>query len=342
MKIAIFYKNFREVHPSHSHIGLGVSAMHTAKVLKHHGIHVRVFGVRRPEEIASVLKSESESFDIAMIQALWVPTQQLEALMGLFPRMEVMVRCHSQVGFLSVDPGAVRLLREGLSLQDSSTNFHVTGNSKRFCHFVEQAYGSRCLYVPNLYDAERVSRRHRNVPHEGPLRIASFGALRLLKLHPTAAAAALLVARHRGHSLEFYINSNRERGEDGILQTIRSMFYGLPRARLIEVPWAPWAEFRQIIASMDVCIQVSATETFNLVTADAVAEGVPSAVSEVIEWVPDYWKTSIDDPQVIADSVSALLDNRRAADDGIRALTNYTEQGVVAWKELDTSRPQRS
>jgi len=331
MTVALFYRNFKKLHTSFSHVGLGVNAMHTARVLKEHGIRTRVFGIRKPEDVAAHLL-EHGPFRFVVIEALWIPTAQLEALLEQFPRTEFLVRCHSQIGFLQIEPRAVVLLREQLRLQEVTTNFRVAANSRRFCHFVEHAYGSACLYAPNLYEIHRVSHRHRNCPHHGPLKIASFGATRLLKLHPTAAAAALLVARSRGQDLEFYVNVNRAEHGGGILETLRAMFAEVPWARIVEVPWTSWPQFRHVVARMDVCIQVSATETFNLVTADAAAEGVPSAVSPAIDWVPDAWKTATDDPQAVADTVDRLLDHRRAAQEGIEALRAYNERGVQAWK----------
>ena len=37
--------------------------------------------------------------------------------------------------------------------------------------------------------------------------------------------------------------------------------------------------FIELVKSMDMCLQVSFTETFNIVTADAVANSVPVVVS---------------------------------------------------------------
>jgi hypothetical protein len=333
MSVAIFHKDLSQPSGSYySHIALGVGAMQTAKVLRRHGIRARVFAVKTPEQIAQILSTHGP-VKFAVLEAPWIKTKAIEELISQFPCTEFLLRCHSQVAFLQVDHNAVRLVREALRLQESSTNFRVCGNSKRLCDFLRVAYGSECLLLPNLYDVHREKRRHRPLPHVGPVKIGSFGASRILKFHSTAAAAALMVARNRGTDLSFYLNIGRDDPGEWILNAIRQMFADVPWAKLVEVPWAPWPEFRHQVAAMDVCLQLSATESFNIVTADAVAEGVPSVVGPAIDWAPSYWQAPIDDPAAVARTAEILLDDRYAPEDGLKALTEYDDMSVAAWKK---------
>lgn len=326
--LAIFYRSFKEL--GYNHIGLGVNSSIGGRVLKRHGIITDVHGAKNGEHIARILR-KSTTITHVMIEAPWLLTDEIYALLQEFPRIEFAMRVHSQFGFLQVEAGAVRLLREQLHVQQLTSNFRVSGNSRRFCESVRRAYGIDCMYLPNLYDCEHVHRRYRP-PHTGRLlKLASFGAIRILKLHTTAAVAALITARERGCDLEFHINQGREENGKGVIQAIENLFQGLCWAKMIQVPWAPWPGFRTTIASMDACIQVSATETFNLVTADAACEGVPSAVSDCIEWVPDNWKTSPDDPCAIAQTLNCLLSNPHAGAQGVAALEQYVSDGVPHW-----------
>jgi hypothetical protein len=43
---------------------------------------------------------------------------------------------------------------------------------------------------------------------------------------------------------------------------------------------------------MDIGLQLSYTESFNIVAADFVKEGVPIIVSDAIKWMPSIFKTS--------------------------------------------------
>src|SRR5262249_22532051 len=162
---------------------------------------------------------------------------------------------------LQVEAGAIQLLREALADEQVALNFRVAGNSPRFCAEVEQIYGAPCAYLPNLYDPARPHRRFRAPHRDRVLRLASFGAMRLLKLHTTAGAGPLAAGGTRGCDLELHVNVHREEHGRGVLDAIRRMAAGLAWARVVEVPWAAWPDFRTTIASMDATIQVSATET---------------------------------------------------------------------------------
>jgi hypothetical protein len=120
---------------------------------------------------------------------------------------------------------------------------------------------------------------------------------------------------------------------------MKAMFDRLSWAKLIESPWAEWSQFRATVAHMDLCMQVSFTETFNIVTADAVAEGVPSVVSSAIEWTPERWHADVDNAADIARVGSALLWDTHAAEEGLHALERYLKCGLKHWLEYLDSNP---
>ena len=71
---------------------------------------------------------------------------------------------------------------------------------------------------------------------------------------------------------------------------------------------------------MHLLLQPSYTESFNMVTADGVAEGVPSVVSHAIDWAPEHWKAMMDDVLDIARVGRYLLTDPYAPQEGIEAL----------------------
>jgi glycosyltransferase involved in cell wall biosynthesis len=225
----------------------------------------------------------------------------------------------------------VQLLREQVLLAEGTLNFSVAANSERLTQFMHKVYGARVLHLPNLYEMDRVARK-RDEPHDRDVvNISSFGALRPQKNHASAAAAALMIARERGVRLRFHVNTNRNEGGATILNAVQGLFTGLRWAELIEVPWCSWPAFRRVVADMDLALQVSMTESFNLTTADAVAEGVPAVVTDSIEWAPDAWKVGADDLAGIARVGSALLSSRTGADEGLRALEKYMQRARAIW-----------
>jgi hypothetical protein len=83
---------------------------------------------------------------------------------------------------------------------------------------------------------------------------------------------------------------------------------------------------------MHLLLQPSYTESFNMVTADGIAEGVPSVVSRAIDWAPEYWKADVDDVLDIARVGRQLLNDARATADGWRALVKFNHHGVHAYQ----------
>lgn len=332
--VAIFYRNFKHHHHKHSHVGLGVGSLHIAKMLRRNGIPANVYGIWTAEDIRQTLKKLPEVTHV-IIQAPWASAADVGALAAENHAVSFAVVCHSQVGFLQVEAGAVKLIREYLMLQDESLNFRFASNSKHFKMFVERAYNTACQYLPNMYDAVRPNFRRKH-QDSSLIRVGSFGAIRLLKNHATAAAAALELARKRGTDLEFWISTQREEHGKGVLQMIQNMFYGLEWARVVENPWQNWAAFKHTVGHMDINMQVSATETFNIVSADSVAEGVPVVGSESIEWLPKDWIACIDNVSDIARVANNLLNDGDAAEDGFEALQDYMDEAVRAWVKYIT------
>lgn len=339
--VCIFYRNFQKGPTRASHIGLGVSALHTCRVLRKQRIQADPYGIWNayptkdyPESISTILE-RTPTCTHAVIEALFISVADMSKLLTQFPQVEFVCRNHSQVGFLQVEAGAVNLLREYLTLQDGSLNFKFAGNSDRFAKYVESVYHSPCLLLPNLYDFDRAATKIVQPPFDHrTIRIASLGALRLLKNHSTAAAAAQLIARSRNCNLEFYLSVNREEHGKGILQMIRNMYANLKWAKLFENPWESWPDFRKTVSHMDLCLQISFTETFNITTADACAELVPSVVGDCIEWLPDHWKANTDDAVDVARVGNMLLQNPSEVLEGNRYLRKYVRQGTDRWVEF--------
>ncbi len=337
--VLLFYRNFQAHRPQYCHIGLGVNALHTAKVLRRAKVKCDVYGVYEPHHIREKLLANS-TVTHAIIEAPWISSGEMAKLLFEFPDVHFVVRAHSQIGFLQVEPGAIKILRDLLDLQDSMLNLSVSANSSKLCEFLEKTYKSRCLYLPNLYDLER-SHRKTDIDHgtRQMLRIGSFGAMRIMKNHTTAAAAALQIAERRRSDLEFWVSVNREEHGKGVLQSLRNMFSGLHWAKLVENPWEDWTKFRKTVGHMDLCLQVSYSETFNIVTADAAAECVPSVTSSAIEWTPCHWHADPDSVAEIARTGMSLLSDPGAGDDGLKALIKYNKFGTRVWLHWLSCQP---
>ena len=110
---------------------------------------------------------------------------------------------------------------------------------------------------------------------------------------------------------------------------------GLGVTALNSAPWIPTIDrpqFRRTVRHMHLLLQPSYTESFNVVTADGVAEGVASVVSEAIEWAPDSWKAPVDDAHAMAAVGRKLLSSRRAPRQGLSALRRHNRRAIEMWR----------
>jgi hypothetical protein len=336
MSVVIAYKNFA-ANRNISHIGLGVAAINTAKVLRRDGILTDVWPILSAADLRARLKAKP--VEQVIISAPWIPTAELQDMANQFTETYFAVTCHSNVGFLQADPNGVKLVRETLELEMGTHNVRLAGNTRRFCDWIEATFGGRCYYLPNLYFLDGAPNRQRSFCGGGTLRIGVFGAVRPLKNLMSSAGAALEISRRLRVPLELWISGGRaEGGGDTVLAAVREMLAGLPNVELIVNPWQSWPNFRKTVAHMHLLLQPSYTESFNMVTADGTAEGVASVVSEAIDWAPGDWKADVDDVLDIARVGRQLLCDSSAAEEGLRALKGYVADGIRSYRDYFTIR----
>lgn len=338
LRVLLCYKNFAAF-CGISHIGLGVSAINNAKVLKSLGIRCEVVPLKNETELRQKLNliasRREQPVTHVIVSAPWISTPFYSQLCSMFPTIQFAMNCHSNVGFLQADRRGIELLREGLELEAGIFNFHVAGNSKKFCRFIEDAYSSPCKYLPNLYYLDHLCNPHRSswMHTGGVLRIGAFGATRVFKNILSSIGAAIEISRDLKAQTEIWLSTEREDGGDSkrILSSAKALLNGLPNIQLKEAKWSSWHQFRKTVGNMHLLLQPSYTESFNMVTADGVAEGVPSVVSEAIVWAPEHWKAETDDVFDIARKGVHLLHDPNAAREGLRALKIHNKEGEIAW-----------
>ncbi len=332
-RVILTYKNFPVAHHV-SHIGLGVSALNTAKVLRENGIHADVWPILNAKDLAARIEAASPRPSHVVICAPWLPTLDLQAfLVFRYPDIQFAVVCHSNVGFLSADPSAITNFRQELDLEQGALNFSAAGNSQRFVRFIQESYQRPCIWLPNLYYLTDKSPSPRKPWSGGTIRIGSFGAVRPLKNNLSAAAASLEIAEKLHTDVQFHISVGRVEGGYTVVRAIEAMLLNSPRVTLVKDEWYQWPQFRSLIRSMHLLIQPSFSETFNMVTADGAAESIPSVVSDAIDWAPEDWKAEVDSPDSIARTGRRLLTDDYAGMEGFAALQKHQTRGLIAWKQ---------
>lgn len=128
------------------------------------------------------------------------------------------------------------------------------------------------------------------------------------------------------------MNTSRvEQSGEGVLKNIRALFEN-NKHELIEHGWKERSDFLHTVSHMDIGLQVSLSESFNIISADFVHENVPIVVGTTIDWMPDSQKVN---PENLEDIVAAMedsLDNRiSVVRKSIKALKKYNENALDTW-----------
>lgn len=332
VRLALFFKDF-----SHwvraSCVGLQVAGYTTAKYLRHAGIDAQAYAVRNNVDVCKILEraqSEGKPITHVAISAPWLSLYDLKNLVSHFRRKKFVVICHSNVGFLQADPGGISLFREYAKLSHTAGNLHLAGNCLQFATWFKTAYGEQCALLPNLYSVDRLtSKRWRG----GTLKIGALGAIRPEKNLMTAAAAAVVLRAKLNVPIELHMSTGGENRRCFTLSAIEEMTAALPNFKLIRHHWNFWDQFIKLIRRMDLVIQVSYTESFNMVTADAISQRVPVVISPPIYWGPSHWKANPDDAIDVARvGVELLLDNQKHR--GADALIRHNRKSLRHWEHF--------
>jgi hypothetical protein len=177
-RLVLAYKNFA-ANKNISHIGLGVSALNTCKVLRREGVAVDVWPVMSPAELIERLREQPASH--VVVSAPWMPSMETHRLVATHTNTRFAMNCHSNVGFLQADSNGVTLVRDAMDIEAATPNFHLAGNSMKFCKWVRSAYSRPCAFLPNLYYLDNSITPSPPLYNGGTLRIGAFGATRALK-----------------------------------------------------------------------------------------------------------------------------------------------------------------
>lgn len=338
IRVVLAVKNFAAI-AGVCHIGLGVTALNTMRVLRRHGIHCEAWPAQTSKELYEKLagdevKHPNRPVTHVIISApSWVQPCSFMDFSQRWPNIEFVQLNHSGMAYLSIDKFGIKNIREVLQLSLSLHNVKVAGNNERFTRWTEETFGVPSVYLPNLYDTTTfVKHLHHRGVHR-PLRIGSFGASRPWKNQLIAAEAAVEIGRRLGVDIELYVNSKRPDGGERMIESRKELFADLPGAVIKEVPWALWPQFRHVVRKMDLMLSPSFDETFCVVVADGIAEGCPSVVTGAMEWAPRAWQsTEPFDPSNIASiGVQLMHDRLGAIYQGRDYLSSFVSHGTTLW-----------
>ncbi len=334
-------KNFSKV-PGVCHIGLGVTATNNIKVLRKAGYFAEAWSVQTAQELEARIEKDEAHIHrnggiapshVIISSPAWVQPIDFFNLATRWPEITFVQLNHSGCAYLSIDKFGIRNIREVAELELSLPNVQVAGNNVRFVEWMKKTVGP-CHYLPNLYDVSSFVFPHPTHRHHGhTLRVGSFGASRPWKNQLTAAEGMVELAKTLGTNLELFVNSKRPDGGERMIESRQELFDNNPGVKIIYVPWKPWPQFRKVVANMHLLVQPSFDETFNVITADGIAEGVASITSSAIEWTPHRWWSDCENPSDIARVGLYLLNDPHAVENGRDSLRKYAKDGLNLWMD---------
>jgi hypothetical protein len=236
------------------------------------------------------------------IEALWVVPSKIEQLAKLHPDVKWIIRIHSNTPFIANEGVAIDWILGYLAID--SPNVIIAPNSKNFLGDLISigASKSKVNYLPNYYEFRKHSNKLNNL--KDSVHIGCFGAIRPLKNQLIQAIAAINFANTINKDLYFHINSSRvEQSGNNVLKNLRALFEN-GRHKLVEHNWLKHDDFLVLVGNMDINMQVSLTETFNITVADSVNELVPVVVSKEVDWIDSRFHA---DPTSSIDIFGRLL-----------------------------------
>lgn len=269
--------------------GLQNSASFIVRMLLDLGITAEAVTVRDNNDIDREVTKFKPT--LVVIEAYWVVPEKFDVLKKLHPTVKWVVRNHSKSEFLSNEGIAfqwtVGYLRKGVGIACNSIE------ATRDIQYLAQAANEdpRLVhYLPNYYPLESKDVFQNRRPYPGDfINIGCFGAIRPLKNQMVQALAAIQFAEHHSLRLKFHMNSFRvESKGDNVVKNLKALFASVPKHQLVDHQWLDHKDFLMLVAHMHMVLQVSFSETYNIVSADAVSQGVPIVVSDQIPWAPKW------------------------------------------------------
>ena len=275
-----------------------------------------------------------------IIEALWVVPSKFSVLCKLHPDVNWIIRLHSELPFLAQEGMSFDWIGDYLSFP----KVIIAANAPRMFSEVKifasalhpdwtsNTINKRVSYLPNFYPQQFETKQFDF--GKPTVDVGCFGAVRPFKNTAVQAIAALKFARMIGKKLNFHINARVEQKGEPIINTLRGMFQHLYSNghQLIFHSWVPREEFVKICASMDIGMQVSFSETFNIVGCDFISQGVPFIGSVEVPWASKSYCATPTNSEEIANMLQdTYISPYKNIEHHQKALLVYTNDARRVW-----------
>lgn len=321
--------------------GLINSCRFVSNALEHYGIESKVISVVDNTSIDKEVHDYKPTH--VFIEALWVVPSKFEELLPLHPKVKWYVRVHSKIPFIANEGMAIDWLRQYAELSKAYPNLHVAANSIDVVETFAICYNIVMGYFPNVYDPPEYyhgddcdDEKKRYERENRIINIGCFGAVRPMKNQLNQALAAIAFGNELGLRVHFHINSDRsETGGDPVLKNLVYAFKNTNH-KLIYHEWMEHEQFIHLVKQMDLGMQVSLSETFNIVAADFVWNNIAIVGSDEIDWLDRKYKANPHDIESIIDKLRFAYKGKSHNIQSINKelLEKYNKKAIKIW--LDT------
>lgn len=274
------------------------------------------------------------------VEGLWVTPAKFAELKSIWRHRNVKwhVRIHSEIPFIATEGSAFnwipQFIEQGVAVAPNAPRAHeqVKWLAKKMLGEEGEAL---IPFLPNCYpatsaDYDQYPIQNLDTASKDTLDIACFGAYRPLKNHLQQAFIAMRYADSKGKQLRFHVNQRTDSGGGGPAKNVEKLLEA-GGAELVMHGWEDRDTFMNSLANVDLLMQISISETFNIVAADATLVGRPIIVSKEISWAyPTYG-----DPHSVGDCLRKLeliMSNKQFFINGNRAgLSIYASSSRRRW-----------
>lgn len=270
------------------------------------------------------------------IEALWVVPDKFDVLLPLHKDKQWFVRLHSNTAFIANEGIAMDWIIKYHEKSKKYPFFHISPNSSRFCHDLMVSLNIPTIHSPNIYYPDQYDGICKIDKDPSQIHVGSFGAIRPLKNQLIQAMASIKFADDIQKILYFHINHARlEQNGENVYKNIRAIFKN-SKHYLVEHDWLSHKEFIYLINLMDLGLQISFSETFNIVAADFVGLNIPIIVSSEVSWANWLFKTSTTDIDKIVGKMKLAYYTKKY---NLHKLNNlglkkYNNNALITWHSL--------
>ena len=328
---------------THSHIGLSTGLYNSAnfmnEMLQQRGIESNL-EIAIDNNCIDRLATKHRPTHV-IIEALWVVPTKFSVLQRLHPKVTWIIRLHSEMPFIAGEGNALDWIGDYSRFKNIVIGVNaprMLRETKLYLQHLNQwdqeTTDKKVVYLPNFYPQTYTAAKKLD-RNKDTIDIACFGAIRPLKNHVLQAFAAMEFAEKIGKQLRFHVNAGRIEMQGGpVINNLKGFFQQIHSHghEMINHQWRPREEFLELCKQMDLGLQVSFSETFNIVGADLISQGVPLIGSTEIPWaIPTFCAdptNSEDIARVLNNSYNWPWMNVKTHQ---LSLTNYTSKTAGIW-----------